>query len=814
MKFSTITVSSSYFYQNWVTAGGIQYSIGGAIACFYEYVSGDPSSIVIENSEFISNMAFGVISSPTGPSLRAGQGGAISIIGITIHPVVLRNITFTGNIADSDPAQIIVSLGGALTVSQASITEVHDSTFTNNFASGGFGDDVATPTNDNDIVTIGFYDCEFYPISNTTTLKDLKDTKEQLILNIFELIYSTSLSKSLHTVSVYDQFEDAEQNQQDLISTVIGIVATSAHIRFENKNNFYSSYHILLGNVMNFLSTDDVENSDLGSKLELNGPIPDNMLMITSIASNINIYYSISLARLNSVNGTLNIAGNITVEQKCILTGSTFSKGLKVGNDEVPKIIFQGDVIHGSFDYQSINNNNNPFQLRKRSTYSPNLVFSGLDVTINGTMYITNISTAKIMQINLKSGSSLAIGSFGNIKAFASTIIEGDEDLSFNGCKVVNNGVISLININNIMTTFGVNHCDFIQADSGIINVTLTTAYQDTNIILLESDRALSGTLEALLSTNPDSYITLYPPDYPSTFNIFAFKSVEVFNSSSTIKLNILSNNGIAYQDSIQSNSYNFRNSSDYSYNYSKILTVSEMACETIADKYFIDPVIYSDTSSRGNYICHVCLMNSSCNYCQGDFTCAQDGFCKSGDVFDKNCCIDNCNDRGKCEASSNFNSFSCKCDFLYDGDSCQDLSLYSYLFIGLGVFIFCFIVLSLRYYYYYRRQPDKVLEDLLHQLSGDKSGKEIVSASHLQRLQQEFILKDVFVKYSEIKIEEQIGEGSFGVVFKASFRGAQVIFLHPLFPHHRVPPTQSIPTQPNPSHPIPVKFIIFMILC
>jgi hypothetical protein len=42
-------------------------------------------------------------------------------------------------------------------------------------------------------------------------------------------------------------------------------------------------------------------------------------------------------------------------------------------------------------------------------------------------------------------------------------------------------------------------------------------------------------------------------------------------------------------------------------------------------------------------------------------------------------------------------------------------------------------------------------------------------------RMSQEFILKDVFVKYEEIKIGEQIGEGSFGIVFKATFRGAQV---------------------------------------
>ena len=41
--------------------------------------------------------------------------------------------------------------------------------------------------------------------------------------------------------------------------------------------------------------------------------------------------------------------------------------------------------------------------------------------------------------------------------------------------------------------------------------------------------------------------------------------------------------------------------------------------------------------------------------------------------------------------------------------------------------------------------------------------------------MQQALILNDVFVKYDEIKNEEKIGEGSFGVVYKATFRGAQV---------------------------------------
>jgi|LauGreDrversion2_3_1035106.scaffolds.fasta_scaffold831259_1 hypothetical protein len=49
-------------------------SPGGAIACFYEYLSEDADNIVIDSTSFNFNVAFGVLSdSADTVDLRAGQ---------------------------------------------------------------------------------------------------------------------------------------------------------------------------------------------------------------------------------------------------------------------------------------------------------------------------------------------------------------------------------------------------------------------------------------------------------------------------------------------------------------------------------------------------------------------------------------------------------------------------------------------------------------------------------------------------------------------------------------------------------------------
>ena len=86
---------------------------------------------------------------------------------------------------------------------------------------------------------------------------------------------------------------------------------------------------------------------------------------------------------------------------------------------------------------------------------------------------------------------------------------------------------------------------------------------------------------------------------------------------------------------------------------------------------------------------------------------------------------------------------------------------------------------------YEFEPEEDEILEDLLHQLSGDKSRKEVVKSDTLQRLQLEFILKDVFVKYDEVKIEKS---SDLNVIAKAA--GTKVSTIKKLNPELRQPAT------------------------
>lgn len=80
-----------------------------------------------------------------------------------------------------------------------------------------------------------------------------------------------------------------------------------------------------------------------------------------------------------------------------------------------------------------------------------------------------------------------------------------------------------------------------------------------------------------------------------------------------------------------------------------------------------------------------------------------------------------------------------------------------------------CYVVLSFLstgVYFYQRSKKQKklVLDELRDGLLRNTEGG---NNEYIQYMQQALILNDVFVKFEEIKLEEKIGEGSFGVVHK-----------------------------------------------
>lgn len=120
-----------------------------------------------------------------------------------------------------------------------------------------------------------------------------------------------------------------------------------------------------------------------------------------------------------------------------------------------------------------------------------------------------------------------------------------------------------------------------------------------------------------------------------------------------------------------------------------------------------------------------------------------------------------------------------CKNNFVYAKDhQCQFPGLGIKIFLSLlGSFLFL-LLLGVLNYRYSKGQKGKVIEELRQNLLNSQEGISAASTKTLkviQSLQQDLILKDVSVKYEDLKLESKIGEGSYGVVYKATFRGAQV---------------------------------------
>jgi len=136
------------------------------------------------------------------------------------------------------------------------------------------------------------------------------------------------------------------------------------------------------------------------------------------------------------------------------------------------------------------------------------------------------------------------------------------------------------------------------------------------------------------------------------------------------------------------------------------------------------------------------------------------------------------CNNGGTCTASDGYNKFSCKCTQFFTGDSCEVFSVLSISLIVVGAVIIFVAITSKLLFDKYAKQKVQVLDEIRNNILSASNSAVITgskNSDYIQHMQQALILNDVFVNYDDIKIEGVIGEGSFGVVHKGTFRGAQV---------------------------------------
>lgn len=152
------------------------------------------------------------------------------------------------------------------------------------------------------------------------------------------------------------------------------------------------------------------------------------------------------------------------------------------------------------------------------------------------------------------------------------------------------------------------------------------------------------------------------------------------------------------------------------------------------------------------------------------------------GSAYTSSCCSGGCNEPyGSCVVSDDHREFSCDCSgtILFTGSHC---TYFSSAAIGIIISVACFILLACIIVYFYIQslhQKQQLLEELAdgllnHDACGDYTSGG-VNSEYIAYMQQALILNDVFVRFEEIKLESIVGEGSFGVVHKATFRGAQV---------------------------------------
>ena len=668
LKFSFATVSSSIFDSNWATAGGIQYSFGGAISCFYEYVTSKASPIQIYDSKFMYNVAFGVVSSYEGnPDLRAGQGGALAVLGVTEDAVLMQNVSFVGNVADSDPDEPIFSSGGAIATAQGSRLNCEKCDFIDNIAIGGFGNDIATPASSESVDSFVLNGCYLSPITNgsatmvvhkkrilhdivrSVTAKEYNLRGEQLLEHhLLTGYYDANVNLPGHDQMLGFELNDDMPFERDIdmhfgdfAHSVISISCSAGSIQFRGFNNFSSmyrgdrsGYHIFLGNIISILEPQYNSLDYTNAKLEILGTISPNTIIISSVSSVITVHAETELSRLNAINSTLYFGKDVIVTDEATLSGSTFYP-IREGRNGIGKsfIEFRGKVLYGSSGPSSGRDTCIGANVVKSRTMldiytNHHLKFSGIDLHLSGIMYTaTNMllntteemihvnNSQQAMAISLYENSSIMILPSGLLSIRAPTVIESGKNGVDHSCYFQNEGEISITSEDQRFTTFKVLNCEYIQSVEGVLNITLNNDFQSQSVIYLENNRSIAGKINTTFAEG--TTVTLYDGD-ASTFDVISFRDIGIDGE-------YVINNTLEYTayDGVQFQAFNERisESSDnkYAYNYVTELVVSSMNCDAITEYYAYPESLSSDDGvQKSNYLCHICLYNPSCHYCNG----------------------------------------------------------------------------------------------------------------------------------------------------------------------------------------------------
>ncbi|RYH22699.1 hypothetical protein EON65_18835 [archaeon] len=863
IKFSVANVDNSGFQENWVSAGGSANSLGGAVAVFFDYSSVEDSTagVMFNSTHFANNSAFNELCSIS----QAGTAGAVGIVGVASPPVMMTNLTFSGNVAVRPSNNKATSAGGAIAVSLSSNMTITDAVFNNNYAAFGIGNDVASLTStadDRNYLTfnrVGFHSDEttlrhdIFLIANRTKslctiLSDLEasfndayaqtsqqsangfthqsqemmrrkimrgiygnhgkrhltasDSKRYDMERLWETLWRDN-SHSNHFHAVANGDDDDSNSPLSLVNFLPGLAFAAGSATLQD-TTFQGKYHIFVGS---FLAISLAQSGDstvnlaqLDSRLEILGNALGDGVTLTVLGATcfIDLYNqmdSILLRELNVFNGTLAVSSDVNVSRSSFLYNAIL-QGLpsRYGYSVVPSINFIKDVLTGYTLAEATSNNQRTIisiiHRHDNATVSNGTSQAVMNIDkcilhVAGTMFIDspyrgtdiifNSSDPNVInriancRIELYNNASIIIDNKGSMVLFTSVLVMAqtrDSPAIINRGRIallgtsfnIINGVTTATNsLDSVLTVFGT----FIQNSTGILDLILNTTFQTQPVVSLVDNSYFGGKINVSFSDDPN--LVLYS-DNPSTFDIISY-----LNTTDTPYVplaDIVAPYGLGFGINIVPTVSTAARTS-----YQQSLVLENMACSQVDSSY------QSLTSQPPNslYSCYICLQNSSCEQC-GYSMCLEKGLCSAygGVQYSSSCCSSSCNPPyGSCEGNKDKTEFKCECStWFYVGSNCDDPSLIAIVIIFTGTFVVSTALLG---FFIYRRsatQKQQVLEELR---DGILRHTESANNEYILNMQQALILNDVFVKFDEIKLESKIGEGSFGIVHKATFRGAQV---------------------------------------
>jgi serine/threonine protein kinase len=589
----------------------------------------------------------------------------------------------------------------------------------------------------------------------------------------------------------------------------------------DSSNDYYKSY-------MSFVGTINVDNLTLTA---INAEVYSDVIDAKD-------HQNLHLSRLNVFNSSILFTSNVIVKGQSLLLDSLFQgeagNFVSLPINAKPNITFQSDIITGYslpeiFGYEEslrpvlheFKNHRHNFS---NQSYASIQRYRGCDIYIEGQMIVDSPYHAVNVylgstglndkyfnyfsdsQMYFENNATMTIRKSGSLVLLTNTLAQTDNE---NAVAMFNFGNVALLgttvslvyqtqknpqklkaiahsgSLGSKLTVIG----NYVQAASGMMTIYLNYSYQVQPVVYLANNRTFSGSVYVNFygvdpsTKDPDFCPGLQLGSDPSSFTVVSFLKTD---SSGLLDVDpkylatkpakIDSIQGLQFTAKVENLHIDSLNASVHN----QVIEVQNIACENIFAYY---AGVNAAAATTGNkYPCYICVQNSSCSLCQdatGTQSCVESSNSCAAPYtqrFTGDCCGE-CKTGGTCiPTASDFSSFECQysCSWFYAQKSpgCKEISTTGMVVIFIGCALFIGV---LGIYFMYQRsakQKEQVLEELRegilrHTLTANND--------YIQDMQQALILNDVFVKYDELKIESKVGEGSFGVVHKATFRGAQV---------------------------------------